>query len=126
MTSGLPFTLERLHHVQLAIPVGGEEESRKFWGGILGMTEHPKPPALAARGGCWFRSEGLEIHLGVETDFVPAQKAHPAIIVKNLTAFANHLEANGVTVTWDEEFPGYRRFYANDPFGNRLELLEAQ
>lgn len=117
---------QRLHHVQLAIPPGGEDDCRGFWGGLLGLAEVSKPPALAARGGCWFRGGGLEVHLGVERDPVPARKAHPGILVTGLDALAARLAAGGVEVTWDGEFPGYRRFYAADPFGNRLEFLEAE
>lgn len=126
MTDDLLFDFERLHHVLLAIPADGEEECRRFWGGILGMTELDKPPALAARGGCWFRGGGLEVHLGVEQDFAPARKAHPAILVTGLTAFAGHLQARGVPVAWDDNFPGFHRFYADDPFGNRLEFLQSK
>ncbi len=120
------FTLDRLHHVQLAIPAGGEDRCRAFWGDILGMTELEKPPVLAARGGCWFRGGGLEVHLGVEQDFVPARKAHPGVLVSGLEVLAESFAAAGVEVTWDEEFPGHDRFYAADPFGNRLEFLEAR
>jgi hypothetical protein len=88
------------------------------------MDEVDKPPVLAARGGCWFRGGGLEVHLGVEQEFSPARKAHPGILVSELTALAGALEAAGVDVTWDPEFPGHDRFYAHDPFGNRLEFLE--
>lgn len=118
------FSFARLHHVQLAIPAGGEAECRAFWGGVLGMEELEKPPVLAARGGCWFRGGGLEVHLGVESEFAPARKAHPGILVDNLTALAESLTSAGVRVTWDTEFPGHERFYAADPFGNRLEFLE--
>jgi catechol 2,3-dioxygenase-like lactoylglutathione lyase family enzyme len=114
----------RLHHVQLAIPPGGEERCRAFWSGVLGLTELDKPPTLAARGGCWFAGGGLEVHLGVEADFVPARKAHPGILVADLQGLAARLESAGSTVTWDDEFPGHDRFYAADPFGNRLEFLE--
>jgi len=124
MTDGRLFDFERLHHVLLAISVGGEEKCRSFWGGVLGMAELEKPTTLAARGGCWFRGGGLEIHLGVEQDFSPARKAHPAILVTDLTAFANHLQACDVPVAWDDNFPGFHRFYTNDPFGNRLEFLQ--
>jgi len=113
-----------LHHVQLAVPPGSEEECRRFWGGVLGMTELDKPPELAARGGCWFRGDGLEVHLGVEQDFAPARKAHPGIVVRDLPALATRLEAAGMPVTWDGAFPGHRRFYSSDPLGNRLEFLE--
>lgn len=118
------FTFSRLHHVQLAIPPAGEDRCREFWGGILGMDEVDKPPVLAARGGCWFRGGGLEVHLGVETDFTPARKAHPGILVSDIGALATSLTEAGIEVTWDGEFPGHDRFYACDPFGNRLEFLE--
>lgn len=123
MTSG-PTTFVRLHHVQLAIPAGGEDECRAFWGGLLGFEELPKPPVLAARGGCWFRSGGVEVHLGVEADFAPARKAHPGLEVRGLDALAARLAEAGRPVVPDGELPGHRRFYVDDPFGNRLELLE--
>lgn len=113
-----------LHHVQLAIPPGAEDRCRSFWGDILGFTELEKPPVLAARGGCWFRGGGLEVHLGVEKDFRPAAKAHPGILVQGLDGVARRLTDCGVEVTWDDDFPGMRRFYAFDPLGNRLEFLE--
>jgi len=118
------FELLPLHHVQLAIPPGGEDECRAFWGGLLGMRELQKPPVLAARGGCWFRGGGLEVHLGVEDPFLPAKKAHPGLLVAGLAEVAEALERGGHTVTWDDDFPGHHRFYAADPFGNRLEFLE--
>ena len=118
------FAFERLHHVQLAIPPGGEAGCREFWGQTLGMDEVDKPAVLAARGGCWFRRDRLEVHLGVEADFVPARKAHPGILVSDLLGLAGRLEAAGVEVSWDGNFPGHDRFYAADPFGNRLEFLE--
>jgi catechol 2,3-dioxygenase-like lactoylglutathione lyase family enzyme len=118
------FTFERLHHVQLAIPPGGEEACRAFWGGVLGLDELEKPPVLAARAGCWFAGGGLEVHLGVEPEFAPARKAHPGILVGDLRALATRLEQAGAPVTWDPEFPGHDRFYSADPFGNRLEFLE--
>lgn len=121
-----PFTLSQLHHVQLAIPPGGEERCRAFWGGVLGMDELEKPPVLAARGGCWFRGGGIEVHLGVEQEFAAARKAHPGILVRNLSELAETFAAAGVEATWDGEFPGHDRFYAADPFGNRLEFLEPQ
>jgi catechol 2,3-dioxygenase-like lactoylglutathione lyase family enzyme len=118
-----PHTFERVHHVQLAIPAGGEDRCRGFWGEVLGMTEVDKPAVLAARGGCWFRGGGVEVHLGVEEDFQPARKAHPGILVAGLDALAARLETAGVAVHWDDDFPGHDRFYADDPFGNRLEFL---
>jgi catechol 2,3-dioxygenase-like lactoylglutathione lyase family enzyme len=126
MSSDLDFGFTRLHHIQLAIPPGGEAACRAFWAGALGMTEVQKPPVLAARGGCWFRGGGIEVHLGVEADFVPARKAHPGLLVTGLKQLAARLEPHGVPVTWDDEFPGHDRFYAHDPFGNRLEFLEAR
>jgi catechol 2,3-dioxygenase-like lactoylglutathione lyase family enzyme len=118
------FGFERLHHVQLAIPAGGEEASRAFWGAVLGLSELAKPPVLAARGGCWFRGGGLEVHLGVEQPFAPAAKAHPGILVSELPALATHFQAHSIAIEWDSNFPGFDRFYAADPFGNRLEFME--
>lgn len=89
------------------------------------MTEVEKPPALAARGGAWFRAGGVEFHLGVEEDFRAARKAHPGILVQDLDGVVDRLRDAGQDVTWDDEFPGFRRVYAYDPFGNRLEFLEA-
>ncbi|MFG2923051.1 glyoxalase [Streptomyces sp. NPDC048305] len=125
MTQGAQgFSLDGLHHVQLTIPPGAEDLCRVFWGEVLGMEEIEKPPVLAARGGCWFRGGGLEVHLGVEEDFRPSRKAHPGILVTSLDALARRLEDHGIPVTWDGEFPGHERFYASDELGNRLEFLE--
>jgi catechol 2,3-dioxygenase-like lactoylglutathione lyase family enzyme len=112
-----------LHHVQLAIPPGSEDTARAFWVGVLGFVEIPKPPELAARGGLWVRADALEIHLGTEEEFAPARKAHPGIRVGDLDTLAALLEKNSVLVKWDGTFPGHRRFYSQDPFGNRLEFL---
>lgn len=114
----------RLQHVQLAIPKGSEDECRRFYLDVLGLSEVPKPPALAARGGLWLRSDEMEIHLGVEEDFRPAKKAHPAFVVQNFDALAAHLIAKGTKLTWDDNLPGKRRFYAADNLGNRLEFIE--
>jgi catechol 2,3-dioxygenase-like lactoylglutathione lyase family enzyme len=114
----------RFHHVQVAIPPGGEDEARAFYCDVLGMTEIPKPPDLAARGGLWLRWAEAEIHLGVEEPFRPAHKGHPAFLVDDLDAVTGALEAAGADTTRDDLFPGYRRCYAADPFGNRLEFLE--
>ncbi|MCX4700158.1 glyoxalase [Streptomyces sp. NBC_01352] len=111
-------------HVQLAAPPGSEERLRAYYVGVLGMTEVPKPPVLAARGGCWFQVGGVQLHLGIETDFRPAKKAHPGLRVTDIGAYAARLEARGVAVTWDHDLPGHRRFYSADPVGNRLEFLE--
>ena len=116
--------LSRLHHVQLAMPAGQEDEARAFFAGVLGMTEIEKPPVLAARGGAWFRDDDVEIHLGVEADFAPARKAHPGLVVDDLDEAARRVATTGQDVTWDTDFPGFRRFYAHDPFGNRLEFLQ--
>ena len=112
------------HHVQVAIPVGGEDEARDFYTGVLGMEEVTKPTALAARGGAWFRSGGLELHVGIDRDFAPAQKAHPGILTDDLDALAAQLGEHDVTVRPDGNLPGFRRFYVDDPFGNRLEFLQ--
>lgn len=115
---------ERVHHVQLAIPRGEEAAARRFFVAVLGMTEIDKPPELAARGGAWFRAGSVELHLGVEVAFRPARKAHPGIIVNDLDLLTERLTLAGHTVECDGAFPGFRRIYAHDPFGNRLEFLE--
>lgn len=113
----------RLHHVQVSCPPGGEAAARRFYGDTLGLPEVAKPPVLAARGGVWFRDERVEIHVGVEDPFAPALKAHPALLVDDLDAVARAVEAAGYIVTWDDNFPGYRRIYTRDGHGNRVELL---
>ncbi|MER8182858.1 VOC family protein [Kitasatospora sp. NPDC094015] len=118
------FVFERLHHVQLDVPVGAEQRCREFWAGVLGMVELVKPPVLAARGGCWFRGGGVEVHLGVVPEHRPSAKGHPALLVSGLDGLAERLAAYGSPVGWDDGFPGYRRFHSADPFGNRLEFLE--
>lgn len=123
MTTDDQPVFERFHHVQLAVPAGAEDACRRFWGGTLGMTEVAKPAGLAARGGCWFRAGDVEVHLGVESEHVPARKAHPAFLVSDLRVLAGRLEAAGVEVTWDPQMPGHERFHTHDPFGNRLEFL---
>jgi catechol 2,3-dioxygenase-like lactoylglutathione lyase family enzyme len=114
----------RLDHVQLAIPPGSEEACRTFYCGLLGWTEVPKPPALAARGGLWLRAGEADVHLGVEQDFRPARKAHPAFVVDDLDDIVRRLEAAGHTPEWDDGIPGVRRFYVADAVGNRLEFME--
>ena len=113
----------RLHHVQVSCPPGGEAAARALYGDVLGIAEVAKPPTLAARGGVWFRTDGIEIHVGVEDPFAPARKAHPALLVDDVDAVASAVEAAGFPVTWDAEFPGYRRFYTRDGNGNRVEVL---
>jgi catechol 2,3-dioxygenase-like lactoylglutathione lyase family enzyme len=113
-----------IHHVQLACPAGSEDALRGFYGGVLGLEEVAKPPALAARGGCWFRGHGIELHLGVESDFRPARKAHPGLLVDDLDAWAARLRGAGAPVLVDDNVRGMRRCYSEDPHGNRLEFLE--
>ena len=112
-----------VHHVQLAVPVGSEPALREFYGGLLGMTEVPKPAALVARGGVWFRSGTAELHLGVERDFQPARKAHPGLLVDDLDGIVARLAESGRGVRPDDLLPGFRRCYVDDPCGNRLEFL---
>jgi catechol 2,3-dioxygenase-like lactoylglutathione lyase family enzyme len=116
--------VKRLEHVQLAMPVGGEERARDFYHGALGIPEVPKPPYLANRGGCWFERGELKIHLGADADFHPARRAHPALLVDGLRVLADELRNRGYDVQHDERLGDYLRFYVNDPFGNRIELME--
>jgi catechol 2,3-dioxygenase-like lactoylglutathione lyase family enzyme len=115
-----------LHHVQLSMPPAREASAERFYAGVLGIRRVPKPPELEARGGCWFRSHAVEVHLGVETDFRPARKAHPAFLVRDLEALRARLEASGADVIDDVRLDGRRRFHAADPFGNRLEFIEGR
>jgi catechol 2,3-dioxygenase-like lactoylglutathione lyase family enzyme len=117
-----------LDHVQIAAPPGCEDDARRFFGGVLGLTELEKPPLLAVRGGCWFRAGSHELHVGVADPFSPATKAHPALRLAtevDLHALAGRLEAAGIPVTWADpgEIPGIERFHAADPWGNRIEFL---
>ena len=114
----------RIEHVQLAMPAGGEDRARNFYARILGIGETPKPAHLAKRGGCWFERGDLKIHLGVETDFRPARKAHVALLVTELSLLRERLEAAGYVPKEDEPLEGYERVYVDDPFGNRVELME--
>jgi len=116
--------IERVDHVQLAMPAGREDEAVAFYEGVLGIPQVPKPPHLAARGGCWFARGDLKVHLGVDKGFTPATKAHPAFLVSRLPDLVTRLHDAGVPVLDDEPLEGYERVYVNDPFGNRLELLE--
>jgi catechol 2,3-dioxygenase-like lactoylglutathione lyase family enzyme len=110
-----------IDHVQLAMPPGREDEARAFYQGVLGLAEQPKPARLAARGGCWFAGGGVRIHLGVEESFQPARKAHPALVVADLRAA---LDEAGIGFI-EDDLDGVFRVYVHDPFGNRLELLDA-
>ena len=113
----------RLDHIQLAMPRGGEPDARRFFADLLGMSEEEKPEALRARGGCWFRSGTCVVHLGVDPDFAPQRKAHPAFVRADLHALAERLSAAGYPVSWDDAADGRVRFYSADPFGNRIEFL---
>jgi len=113
-----------IDHVQLAMPAGREEEARLFYAGLLGIPETAKPGQLAKRGGVWFESSQVKIHLGVDQDFRPAKKAHPALLVKDLRVLVARLRSASVAVVDDEPLAGYDRVYVTDPFGNRLELME--
>lgn len=114
----------RIHHVQLSGPPHCEDRMRAFYGDVLGMTEIPKPPALRARGGAWFRSGTAEIHIGIEEGFRPPVKAHPGFTVPDVDAVAARIVASGAAITWDDNIPGLRRFHTNDPVGNRLEFQQ--
>jgi catechol 2,3-dioxygenase-like lactoylglutathione lyase family enzyme len=119
----MSFTIRRLDHVQVAIPPGGELRAEAFYADILGFEILPKPPALAVRGGRWFARNGVQIHVGVEDDFRPARKAHPALVVGDLDALVEHLANRRISVCWNDEVPGTRRCFVDDPFGNRIELI---
>ena len=112
----------RLDHVQLAAPPGCEDDARRFYGELLGLEEIPKPAPMQASGGVWFRVGSQELHVGVEEDFAPARKAHPGLQADDVDALAERLAAAGAPVDWDERYPGVRRFYTADPFGNRIEV----
>jgi catechol 2,3-dioxygenase-like lactoylglutathione lyase family enzyme len=114
-----------LDHVQVASPIGGEQQARWFYGEVLGLPELDKPPPLRLRGGVWFSAGDQQLHVGVEEPFARARKAHPALLVRSdeLEPLAARLTGAGVRVIWDHELPGARRFFAEDPWGNRIELL---
>lgn len=113
-----------LDHVQLAMPAGGEDKASFFYTSILGLSEVAKPANLAGRGGCWFERGMVKIHLGVEPNFKPAQKAHPAFLIDNLSTFLEMLAGHNIENTQDKPLAGYLRAYINDPFGNRIELMQ--
>jgi catechol 2,3-dioxygenase-like lactoylglutathione lyase family enzyme len=116
----------RIDHIQLAAPKGCEDAARAFYGGLLGLREIEKPELLRGRGGCWFACGEQQIHIGVEAEFRPAKKAHPAFAVRDLVALREILIAHAVQIVDDQSLPGMRRFFAEDPWGNRLEFLEAK
>lgn len=113
-----------LDHMQLAMPAGAEDAARAFYGQLLGLREIAKPEALRGRGGCWFALPGAQLHLGVEAEFAPARKAHPAFLVADLAALVRRLDEAGVATTPDTAVAGVRRCYTSDPFGNRIELIQ--
>jgi catechol 2,3-dioxygenase-like lactoylglutathione lyase family enzyme len=117
--------IARLDHIQIAAPEGCESAARDFYGRLLGMREIEKPESLRARGGCWFECGSQQLHIGVEKDFRPAKKAHPAFAATNLDDLGQALIARGIKVTDDTSIPGVRRFHTEDPWGNRLEFLES-
>jgi catechol 2,3-dioxygenase-like lactoylglutathione lyase family enzyme len=117
------FALASIDHVQLAMPAGEEDRARAFYRDLLGMTEIPKPHPLSLRGGAWFSAGNIQLHLGVETDFRPARKAHPALRVRGYDALLSKLRAASVTVKEDFELEDLRRAHIDDPFGNRIELI---
>jgi len=119
-----PMPIIRIDHVQLAMPPGREPDAVEFYERLLGIPQVPKPPHLARRGGCWFERGELKIHLGVEADFVAAKKAHPALQVEGLAELLHRLRSSSVEVRDGEPLEGYDHAYVDDPFGNRIELIE--
>ncbi len=117
-------TIGAIEHIQLAMPAGQEDVAREFYSGVLGLDEVAKPPELAKRGGAWFERGGVRVHLGVEEDFRPAKKAHPAFLVDDLDQLIDRFANAGIDVSWDTKLPGFRRTYVSDPFGNRIELMQ--
>jgi catechol 2,3-dioxygenase-like lactoylglutathione lyase family enzyme len=118
-------TILAIDHIQLAMPRGQEDKARAFYADILGFNEIAKPAELAKRGGAWFQSRSVQLHLGVEADFRPARKAHPAFLVSDLDAVLAQVQAAGYeTDTSQPPLDGYRRAHIFDPFGNRIELME--
>ncbi len=117
------FEIVGLDHVQLAMPPGKEAEAEAFYAGLLGFERVPKPAPLAGRGGCWFRRAAVALHLGVEEDFRPARKAHPALVVQDLPALVSALRAAGTEVRPNPDAAPGEGAYVDDPFGNRIELV---
>jgi len=129
MTSEISFPASRqtpewvgIDHVQMAIPVGGENDARAFYVDVLGLTEVPKPADMAKRGGAWFEAGAVKVHVGSEAAFVPARKAHPALTIRGLRPF---IADSGLDATWNDEIEGLVRCHVYDPFGNRVELVDA-
>ena len=118
--------LLRINHVQIAIPRGAEAQARRFYGEVLGLREVSKPASMAVRGGAWFELGPVQVHLGADANFRPAQKAHVAFDVEQLDVLAEKCRAAGHAPRFDDEMPGRRRCFIDDPFGNRVELVEAK
>ena len=114
-----------MDHIQIVMPAGKEDEAREFYGRILGMEEIQKPIELQSSGGCWFQAGLSQIHLGIMPDFAPATKAHPAFLVDDLEELQERLVAANVAITPDSRVTDVRRFYTNDPFGNRIEFIQS-
>ena len=112
-----------LNHIQLAMPRGQEQQAEDFYAGVLAFERVDKPDPLAARGGCWFRSNGVNLHLGVDDMFTPARKAHPAFVVADHHEGIHRLQAAEAEIVWNTQIDGFERFYTSDPFGNRLEFM---
>jgi catechol 2,3-dioxygenase-like lactoylglutathione lyase family enzyme len=121
---GMRTRIRGVDHIQLAMPAGEEARARAFYAGLLGLQEIAKPAELAGRGGAWFSNGAVTLHLGVEPEFRPARKAHPALLVEGLAAFIARLGAAGCAIQRDVQFAGYERVHVYDPFGNRIELME--
>ena len=119
----MPTPFIAIDHVQLAMPVGEEKTARRFYADLLGMKEVLKPPELAKRGGCWFESGSVQIHMAVEDGFRPAKKAHPALRCRDYDELVSKLQATGIQVDEPNDIPGVRRCHIYDPFGNRMELI---
>jgi catechol 2,3-dioxygenase-like lactoylglutathione lyase family enzyme len=129
VTARIDTTIQGIDHVQLAAPPGCEDDARQFFGELLGLRELPKPPALAGRGGLWFQCGPQEIHIGIEKDFYPAKKAHPAIRLRDEASIKElkaRLKSAGVAIRDDRDIEDAARFFAQDPWGNRLEFVAAR
>lgn len=111
-------------HVQLTMPAGSDAQAIAFFAGVLGLEKIPHPPTLLQNGGAWFRAGTVELHIGIEDDFRPVRKGHPAMVVDDLDEIARRCEDAGYDVSWDTRYPGFRRFYVRDPFGNRIEIMQ--